>query len=160
MMQKLLMFSYGGTRRFQLVFLVELLLHGSSVLVVKSVYLHPKIAVGLRIEINRALACLCEIASEHDLKKFLVIAKIVGVALSAFFGVNGRGYWLGPFALAYCTGTEDAKQYMFVGEVTLDNIKEFGKDFLEGLVPQFYKSDPDLAHSTNTSFDTILESLL
>ncbi|KAI3877481.1 hypothetical protein MKW92_007594, partial [Papaver armeniacum] len=42
----------------------------------------------------------------------------VGVALSAFFGVNGRGLMV----IAY-TGTEDAKKYMFVGEVTLDNIK-------------------------------------
>ncbi|KAI3862072.1 hypothetical protein MKX03_001515 [Papaver bracteatum] len=61
----------------------------------------------------------------------------VGVALSAFFGVNGRGLMV----IAY-TGTEDAKKYMFVGEVTLDNIKEFGKDFLEGKLPPFYKSDP------------------
>ncbi|KAI3934318.1 hypothetical protein MKW92_003058 [Papaver armeniacum] len=61
----------------------------------------------------------------------------VGVALSAFFGVNGRGLMV----IAY-TGTEDAKKYMFVGEVTLDNIKAFGKDFLEGKLPPFYKSDP------------------
>ncbi|MCL7043631.1 hypothetical protein MKW94_018844 [Papaver nudicaule] len=38
-----------------------------------------QIAAGLRIEINRALACLCEIASGHDLKKFLVVRiKFVG----------------------------------------------------------------------------------
>ncbi|XP_026403136.1 protein disulfide isomerase-like 1-4 [Papaver somniferum] len=61
----------------------------------------------------------------------------VGVALSAFFGVNGRGLMV----IAY-TGTEDAKKYMFVGKVTLDNIKAFGKDFLEGKLPPFYKSDP------------------
>ncbi|RZC76927.1 hypothetical protein C5167_001105 [Papaver somniferum] len=61
----------------------------------------------------------------------------VGVALSAFFGVNGRGLMV----IAY-TGTEDAKKYMFVGEVTLGNIKKFGKDFLEGKLPPFYKSDP------------------
>ncbi|MCL7050217.1 hypothetical protein MKW94_022399, partial [Papaver nudicaule] len=30
-----------------------------------------QIAAGLRIEINMALACLCEIAAGHDLKKFL-----------------------------------------------------------------------------------------
>ncbi|KAI3919377.1 hypothetical protein MKW92_053413 [Papaver armeniacum] len=32
-----------------------------------------QIAAGLRIEINRALACLREIASGHDLKKFLAV---------------------------------------------------------------------------------------
>ncbi|KAI3929029.1 hypothetical protein MKX01_029558 [Papaver californicum] len=61
----------------------------------------------------------------------------VGVALSVFFGVNGCGLMV----IAY-TGTEDAKKYMFVGEVTLDNIKTFGKDFLERKLPPFYKSDP------------------
>ncbi|MCL7048328.1 hypothetical protein MKW94_026612, partial [Papaver nudicaule] len=61
----------------------------------------------------------------------------VGVALSVFFGVSGRGLMV----IAY-TGIEDAKKYMFVGEVTLDNIKAFGKDFLEGKLPPFYKSDP------------------
>ncbi|KAI3990602.1 hypothetical protein MKX01_022902, partial [Papaver californicum] len=37
-----------------------------------------QIAAGMRIEINRDLACLCKIASRYDLKKFLAVSSIIG----------------------------------------------------------------------------------
>ncbi|XP_043701714.1 protein disulfide isomerase-like 1-4 [Telopea speciosissima] len=61
----------------------------------------------------------------------------VGKPVSEFFGVTGDG----PHVLAY-TGNDDAKKYVFDGEVTLDRIKAFGEDFLEDKLKPFYKSDP------------------
>ncbi|KAL6630508.1 hypothetical protein ACP70R_028581 [Stipagrostis hirtigluma subsp. patula] len=61
-----------------------------------------------------------------------------GERLAEYFGVNGRE----TTVLAY-TGVEDARKFLLDGEVSLDTIKQFADDFLEGkkLTP-FYKSEP------------------
>ncbi|KAB1226373.1 Protein disulfide isomerase-like 1-4 [Morella rubra] len=61
----------------------------------------------------------------------------VGRPVSDYFGVSGDG----PTVLAY-TGNDDAKKYVLAQEVTLDNIKTFGEDFLEDKLKPFFKSDP------------------
>ncbi|XP_043703594.1 protein disulfide isomerase-like 1-4 [Telopea speciosissima] len=61
----------------------------------------------------------------------------VGGPVSYFFGVTGDG----PHILAYA-GNEDAKKYVFDGELTLDRIKAFAEDFLDDKLKPFYKSDP------------------
>ncbi|KAI3983464.1 hypothetical protein MKX01_038884, partial [Papaver californicum] len=47
-----------------------------------------QIAAGLRIEINKALACLREIASGHDLKKFLACLYLLIVVSSYCSTIN------------------------------------------------------------------------
>ncbi|CAL9078691.1 unnamed protein product [Musa textilis] len=61
----------------------------------------------------------------------------IGTLILDYFGVTEDG----PKVLAY-TGHEDAKKFILDGEVTLDNIKKFAEDFLEGKLKPFYKSDP------------------
>ncbi|KAF4356424.1 hypothetical protein F8388_013289 [Cannabis sativa] len=61
----------------------------------------------------------------------------VGKPVSDYFGVSGDA----PTVLAY-TGNDDAKKFVFDKEVTLENIKAFGEDFLEDKLKPFYKSDP------------------
>nr|KJB20274.1 hypothetical protein B456_003G141300 [Gossypium raimondii] len=60
-----------------------------------------------------------------------------GRPVADYFGVSGDG----PKLLAY-TGNDDARKFVFDGEVTLDKIKAFGEDFLEDRLKPFYKSEP------------------
>ncbi|OVA18085.1 Thioredoxin [Macleaya cordata] len=82
----------------------------------------------------------------------------VGRPVSHYFGVNGDG----PKVIAH-TGSKDAKKYVFDDEVTFDSIKAFGKDFLEGKLKPFYKSDPipeindgDVKIVVGNNFDEII----
>ncbi|KAF5751541.1 protein disulfide isomerase-like 1-4 [Tripterygium wilfordii] len=61
----------------------------------------------------------------------------VGKPVSDYFGITGDG----PKVLAY-TGNDDAKKFVLEKEVTLDNLKAFGEDFIEDKLKPFYKSDP------------------
>ncbi|XP_030962083.1 protein disulfide isomerase-like 1-4 [Quercus robur] len=61
----------------------------------------------------------------------------VGKPVSEYFGVSGDD----PKVIAY-TGNEDAKKFVFDGEVALDKLKAFGEDFLEDKLKPFFKSDP------------------
>ncbi|KAK6926798.1 Thioredoxin domain [Dillenia turbinata] len=61
----------------------------------------------------------------------------VGRPVSEYFGVTGDA----PKLLAY-TGNDDSKKFVLDAEVTFDNIKAFGKDFLEDKLKPFLKSDP------------------
>lgn len=61
----------------------------------------------------------------------------VGKPVSEYFGVSGDA----PKVLAY-TGNDDGKKFFLEGEVTVDNIKAFGEDFLEDKLKPFFKSDP------------------
>ncbi|KAF5744706.1 protein disulfide isomerase-like 1-4 [Tripterygium wilfordii] len=61
----------------------------------------------------------------------------VGKPVSDYFGITGDG----PKVLAY-TGNDDAKKFVLEKEVTLDNLKAFGGDFIEDKLKPFYKSDP------------------
>ncbi|KAI0493447.1 hypothetical protein KFK09_023563 [Dendrobium nobile] len=60
----------------------------------------------------------------------------VGKPVSDYFGVTGDG----PKLLAY-SGNEDGRKYILDGEVTHENIKAFGEDYLEDKLKPFYKSD-------------------
>ncbi|KAL5709797.1 protein disulfide-isomerase [Ranunculus cassubicifolius] len=60
----------------------------------------------------------------------------VGKPVSDYFGVSD-----GPKVLAY-TGNDDAKKFVLDGEVTFDNVKAFGEDFLGDKLKPFLKSDP------------------
>ncbi|MQL79897.1 hypothetical protein Taro_012337, partial [Colocasia esculenta] len=61
----------------------------------------------------------------------------VGKPVSEYFGVTGDG----PNVLAY-TGNEDSRKFILDGEVTLDNIKTFGQEFLEDKLKPYHKSEP------------------
>lgn len=61
----------------------------------------------------------------------------VGKPVSEYFGISGTA----PKVLAY-TGNDDAKKFVFDGDVTLDKIKAFGEDFIEDKLKPFFKSDP------------------
>lgn len=61
----------------------------------------------------------------------------VGKPVSEYFGISGNG----PQVLGY-TGNEDSKKFVLDKEVTLENIKAFGENFLEDKLKPFYKSDP------------------
>ncbi|XVF20228.1 hypothetical protein REPUB_Repub11eG0179700 [Reevesia pubescens] len=60
-----------------------------------------------------------------------------GRPVADYFGVSGDG----PKILAY-TGNDDARKFVFDGDVTLDKLKAFGEDFLEDKLKPFHKSDP------------------
>ncbi|KAF6167883.1 hypothetical protein GIB67_027661 [Kingdonia uniflora] len=82
----------------------------------------------------------------------------VGKPVSEYFGVNGDG----PEVIAY-TGNDDAKKFVFEGEVTTESIKAFGEDFLEDKLKPFFKSDPipesndeDVKVVVGNSFDEIV----
>ncbi|XP_015874407.3 protein disulfide isomerase-like 1-4 [Ziziphus jujuba] len=60
----------------------------------------------------------------------------VGKPVSEYFGVSDA-----PTVLAY-TGNDDARKFVHDGEVTLENIKAFGENFLEDKLKPFFKSDP------------------
>ncbi|XP_059430901.1 protein disulfide isomerase-like 1-4 [Corylus avellana] len=61
----------------------------------------------------------------------------VGRPVSDYFGVSGND----PKVIAY-TGNDDAKKFVLDRELTLENIKAFGEDFLEDKLKPFFKSDP------------------
>ncbi|KAK9124273.1 hypothetical protein Sjap_013875 [Stephania japonica] len=81
-----------------------------------------------------------------------------GRPVSDYFGVSGDH----PQVLAY-TGNDDAKKFVLNGELSLDNIKAFGKDFLEDKLKPFFKSDSipetndgDVKIVVGNSFDDIV----
>lgn len=61
----------------------------------------------------------------------------VGKPVSEYFGVPGDA----STVLAY-TGNDDARKFILEGELTLENIKVFGENFLEDKLKPFMKSDP------------------
>nr|XP_025685341.1 protein disulfide isomerase-like 1-4 isoform X2 [Arachis hypogaea] len=60
-----------------------------------------------------------------------------GKPVASFFGITGKG----PKVLAYI-GNNDGRKFLYDGEVTVDNIKAFGEDFLHDKLKPFLKSDP------------------
>ena len=54
-----------------------------------------------------------------------------------YFGISKKT----PKVLAF-TGSDDGRKFLLDGEVTVDNIKAFGEDFLEDKLKPFLKSDP------------------
>lgn len=61
----------------------------------------------------------------------------VGKPVADYFGLSGNT----PKVLAF-TGNEDGRKFLLDGEVTIDNIKAFGEDFLVDKLKPFLKSDP------------------
>ncbi|XLS54210.1 hypothetical protein HN51_003965 [Arachis hypogaea] len=60
-----------------------------------------------------------------------------GKPVASFFGITGKG----PKVLAYI-GNNDGRKFLYDGEVTVDNTKAFGEDFLHDKLKPFLKSDP------------------
>lgn len=60
-----------------------------------------------------------------------------GKPVAEYFGVEENA----PKVLGY-TGNDDPKKYILDGQVTLENLKAFGEDFVEDKLKPFYKSDP------------------
>ncbi|XP_027086262.1 protein disulfide isomerase-like 1-4 [Coffea eugenioides] len=60
-----------------------------------------------------------------------------GRPVADYFGIEGNASKVLGFL-----GNDDAKKYIFDGEITLEKIKAFGADFLEDKLKPFYKSDP------------------
>nr|XP_043631635.1 protein disulfide isomerase-like 1-4 [Erigeron canadensis] len=60
-----------------------------------------------------------------------------GKPVAEYFGIDGDV----PRVIAF-TGNEDARKFFLEGEVTLNNIKLFGENFLQDNLKPFYKSDP------------------
>ncbi|OIW03929.1 hypothetical protein TanjilG_30205 [Lupinus angustifolius] len=82
----------------------------------------------------------------------------VGKPVSEYFGIGGDA----PKVLAY-TGNEDGKKFVLDDEVTFDNIKVFGENFLEGKLKPYLKSDPvpesddgDVKIVVGSNFDEIV----
>ncbi|XP_050212414.1 protein disulfide isomerase-like 1-4 [Mercurialis annua] len=61
----------------------------------------------------------------------------VGKPVADYFGIAGEA----PQLLGY-TGNDDGKKFVFDKEITMDNIKAFGEDFIEDKLKPFFKSDP------------------
>jgi protein disulfide-isomerase A1 len=61
----------------------------------------------------------------------------VGKPVADYFGISGNT----PKVLAF-TGNDDGRKFLLDGEVTVDNIKAFGEDFLVDKLKPFLKSDP------------------
>ncbi|KAJ0557850.1 putative protein disulfide-isomerase [Helianthus annuus] len=61
----------------------------------------------------------------------------VGKPVADYFGITGDA----PQVLAY-TGNDDAKKFVFDQDLTLENLKVFGEDFLNDKLKPVYKSDP------------------
>ncbi|XP_027346620.1 protein disulfide isomerase-like 1-4 [Abrus precatorius] len=61
----------------------------------------------------------------------------VGKPVADYFGITGNA----PKVLAF-TGNDDGRKFLLDGEVTVDNIKAFGNNFLEDKLKPFLKSDP------------------
>ncbi|CAN1253205.1 Protein disulfide isomerase-like 1-4 [Linum perenne] len=60
----------------------------------------------------------------------------VGKPVSEYFGIATS-----PKLIGY-TGNEDTKKFVMDKDVTVDNIKAFGQDFIDDSLKPFYKSDP------------------
>ncbi|XP_020215222.1 protein disulfide isomerase-like 1-4 [Cajanus cajan] len=82
----------------------------------------------------------------------------VGKPVADYFGLAGNA----PKVLAY-TGNDDGRKFLLDGEVTVDTITAFGKDFLEDKLKPFLKSDPvpesndgDVKIVVGNSFDEIV----
>ncbi|CAL1366721.1 unnamed protein product [Linum trigynum] len=60
----------------------------------------------------------------------------VGKPVSDYFGITTS-----PKLIGY-TGNEDTKKFIFDKEITVDNIKAFGQDFIDDKLKPFFKSDP------------------
>ncbi|KAI5390978.1 Protein disulfide isomerase-like 1-4, partial [Lathyrus oleraceus] len=60
-----------------------------------------------------------------------------GKPVADYFGISKKT----PKVLAF-TGSDDGRKFLLDGEVTVDNIKAFGEDFLEDKLKPFLKSDP------------------
>lgn len=59
-----------------------------------------------------------------------------GRPVAEYFGVEGNA----PKVLGYTR--DDNHKYIFDGEITLENLKVFGADFVEDKLKPFYRSDP------------------
>ncbi|KAI3799723.1 hypothetical protein L1987_35022 [Smallanthus sonchifolius] len=60
-----------------------------------------------------------------------------GKPVAEYFGIDGDA----PRVIAF-TGNEDSRKFFLDGELTLNNIKSFGENFLQDNLKPFYKSDP------------------
>ncbi|KAK1421618.1 hypothetical protein QVD17_24098 [Tagetes erecta] len=61
----------------------------------------------------------------------------VGKPVADYFGITGDA----PQVIGY-TGNDDAKKFVFDQDLTLENLKIFGEDFLDDKLKAVYKSDP------------------
>ncbi|KAK9078533.1 hypothetical protein SSX86_002590 [Deinandra increscens subsp. villosa] len=66
----------------------------------------------------------------------------VGKPVADYFGITGDA----PQVIGY-TGNDDGKKFVFDRDITLENLKIFGEDFLEDKLKAFYKSDPIPEHN-------------
>ncbi|KAK9061256.1 hypothetical protein SSX86_018436 [Deinandra increscens subsp. villosa] len=60
-----------------------------------------------------------------------------GKPVAEYFSIDGDA----PRVIAF-TGNEDSRKFFLDGELTLNNIKSFGENFLQDNLKPFYKSDP------------------
>ncbi|CAN1837478.1 Protein disulfide isomerase-like 1-4 [Linum perenne] len=60
----------------------------------------------------------------------------VGKPVSDYFGITTS-----PKVIGY-TGNEDTKKFVLDKDVTVDNVKDFGRNFIDDSLKPFYKSDP------------------
>ncbi|PIA64672.1 hypothetical protein AQUCO_00100258v1 [Aquilegia coerulea] len=65
-------------------------------------------------------------------------SKDIGKEVLQFFRLNGDSLEV----MAFSTESDDGKKYKFNGELTLESIKVFGKDFVGNKLKPFIKSDP------------------
>ncbi|KAJ9540405.1 hypothetical protein OSB04_026911 [Centaurea solstitialis] len=66
----------------------------------------------------------------------------VGKPVGDYFGITGDA----PQVIGY-TGNDDAKKFVFDRDLTLENLKVFGEDFVDDKLKAFYKSDPIPEHN-------------
>ncbi|KAI3705464.1 hypothetical protein L1987_75702 [Smallanthus sonchifolius] len=60
----------------------------------------------------------------------------VGKPIAEYFSITGDA----PQVIG-CTGNDDGKKFVFDQDLTLENLKVFGEDFLDDKLKAFYKSD-------------------
>ncbi|CAN1837482.1 Protein disulfide isomerase-like 1-4 [Linum perenne] len=61
----------------------------------------------------------------------------VGKPVSDYFGITTS-----PKVVIGYTGNEDTKKFVLDKDVTVDNVKDFGRNFIDDSLKPFYKSDP------------------
>ncbi|CAN1346443.1 Protein disulfide isomerase-like 1-4 [Linum perenne] len=61
----------------------------------------------------------------------------VGKPVSDYFGITTS-----PKVVIGYTGNEDTKKFVLDKDVTVDNVKDFGQNFIDDSLKPFYKSDP------------------
>ncbi|KVI09364.1 disulfide isomerase [Cynara cardunculus var. scolymus] len=66
----------------------------------------------------------------------------VGKPVGDYFSITGDA----PQVIGY-TGNDDAKKFVFDGDLTVENLKAFGEKFLDDKLKAFYKSDPIPEHN-------------